>query len=164
MTKPNWSNAFKSMRVLVNDVSEQILEQPIDQFVEWYEINDCLVKESCTPIEAMKLISGISQGVMLVAGRRREFTGMITLTPLYRAVAADRTDVKVKDLCVLRSNIIEIGNEDTVKSALTSFYKHDFKRLLVFDKDNTAKFGVLRQSVLMKWLIEQLLLESETRA
>ena len=168
MTKALWpyvfGNTLGEQRVVIDDVSVRILEKPVTPLVEWVDLNVCSIKESATPIEALKQISDIPQGVMLVMGRGRGFGGMITLTPLYRAVAADRTDARVKEFYTPRKSIIDIKLQDTVKSALITFYRHNFKRLLVFDEDETTKLGVLKRSTVMKWLTEQLLLESEIRA
>jgi predicted transcriptional regulator len=168
MTKALWPYVFGKelgeQRLLIDDLSKRILETPVAPLVEWVDQAACSVKESSTPLEALQQIGSIQLGVMLVVGRGRGFTGVITQTPLYKAVVAAQNDARVKNLCTLRKNIVDINIQDSVKSALISFHRHKFKRLFVFDSDEMTKLGVLSRDRLMRWLIEQLIMESEIRA
>ncbi|MET0091474.1 MAG: CBS domain-containing protein [Candidatus Thiodiazotropha sp.] len=162
MTQPLWPAMFEKMQVLVDDVSTRLLAQPISPWVEWIDQEQCSVKDTQPYIDALELINQTPQGVVLVLGRGRGIGGMVTRRPLLNAAVNRNDEVKVRDLFTPRNKIIEIDLKETMKTALVLFHQYSYRSLLVFDKGQN-RVGVLKRSLLLKALIEQLISESIVR-
>ncbi len=161
MTQPLWPAMFEKMQVLVDDVSARLLAQPISPWVEWIDLDQCSVKDTQPYIDALQLINQAPHGVVLVM-RGRGIGGMVTRRPLLNAAVIGKDEVKVRDLFTPRNLIVEIDLRATMKTALVLFHKNSFRSLLVFDKEQN-RVGVLKRSLVLKVLIEQLIGESILR-
>ena len=154
---------LRDTRVTVDDVSSQILYQPIDPLVTYASLDQCTVKDGVVASEALKLIVKSPLGVLLVYGRGKSPRGLVTRADLIASLITAGTDTKVTDHCTEHKAFVVIHPGATVESALVEFRNNNIKKLLVFDEDGT-KLGVLKQQVLMDWVRDVLLGESQIGA
>ncbi|MEW8626663.1 MAG: CBS domain-containing protein [Candidatus Thiodiazotropha sp.] len=154
---------WRDMRVTVDDVSEQIMHQPIDSMVEYVDFAKCTVKESASVYDALCQFYQCPTCLLLISGRGNNPRGFVTRTDLMKAVANGKSDAKVTEIMTKYGDRVFIHPDAIVESALLEFKNHKIRKLLVFDKDGT-KLGVLKQQVLMDWVRDVLLGESQIGA
>lgn len=164
MTEIILSKLLKNLRGVVDDVSEEILVQPIAPLVETIDPQVCNIKESVIVLEALKQIAAVPQGLLLVYGRGRGPRGVVTRSDLMRGLTEDQLEAKVTELLTASKNIVAIKSQATVRSALIKFRQHNFRRLPVFSEDDGSVIGVLKRSELLNWLIDALFHESKISA
>ncbi|MCG7981946.1 MAG: hypothetical protein JAY90_04250 [Candidatus Thiodiazotropha lotti] len=154
---------LRDTRVTVDDVSEQIMHQPIDSMVEYVDFDNCTIKESTSVYDALCQFYQCPTCLLMISGRGSNPRGFVTRLDLMKAVANSQHDAKVTEIMTKYSNRVFVHSGAAVESALVEFRKHGIKKLLVFDTDG-KKVGLLRLPVLMDWIIDVLFRESKRSA
>ena len=116
------------------------------------------VKEAMTPFEEITTVAPYMSLIdlaqlfqetghhgFLVLDDNSEMYGMVTLSDLENAIAAQKTDVKVGDICT--KNVITVYPDEMLDDALRHFGALDMGRIPVVDRSNPRKvLGMLRRS------------------